>query len=926
MKTRKPFSFNIISAIAMALALAACGSSENPEALLASAKDYLAKNDNKAAVIQLKNALQNKPDLAEARFLLGKAMLDSGDPSAADVELGKAAALNYPADQVVPLQAKAWLALGQSHKIIDTLTKLQLASKESQADLKTTIGQAHLMMGKVDAAVAAFDEALAAAPDYGPAVFGQARIKAANRDYQAAVALLDTVLAKKNDFYEALQFKGDLLTIQGKIQEAIEAYLQVLKIRPQYLPTHASLVSRHMQNGNMEAAEKQLEAMKKIAHLHPQTTYIQAEFLYRQKKFQEARESIAQHLRSMPESIQGQQLAGMIEVELRSYATAEKYLLAVLPRTSELGYARRALITAYLRSGQPSKALGVLQPVLSKIEGNSDMLALAGEVYMQNGDAGKANTYFTKAAALDPENKGKQTSVALSHLAKGDIDTAYRELESIALSDTGTRADTSLVASLLKNRRFDQALKSIAGLEKKQPENPLVDNLRGIAFLGKGDIKAARQNFEKALVKNPAYFPAAASLARMDVADKRFDDAKRRFESVVASNPKSTQGWLALAELHAKSGTNAENVAALISKAMAADPTSVPVRLELINLYIGTQDPKRAVAAAQEALSALPDNPAILDAQGRAQQAAGDYNQALVTYGKLASLLPSSVQPHLRMAEIQWVAKNKEEAMRSLQKALAIKPDSIEAQRGIIMIDLEANRVLQAVSTARNVQKQHPKNPAGYLLEGDSYVLSKLWKEAIEAYRKGIAQTGDVDLAIKLHATLVTQNIPSEADKFADRWLSEHPKELRFRLYLAETARNRKDYVESIKHYKILQSIQPDNPALLNNLAWVMGQNKDPKALEYAEKAYKLAPEQPSIADTLGALLLAKGEVKRGLELIKKANSLAPRDSMIQLSLAKALIKAGDKADAKGLLDELAARGEKFTAYDEVQELLKRLN
>ena len=103
---------------------------------------------------------------------------------------------------------------------------------------------------------------------------------------------------------------------------------------------------------------------------------------------------------------------------------------------------------------------------------------------MQNGDAEKATAYFTKAAALDPENKVKQTSVALSHLAKGDTDTANRELEEIAALDTGVNADMALIASQLRARKFDQALKAIDGLEKKQPENPLAHNLRGTTLLG----------------------------------------------------------------------------------------------------------------------------------------------------------------------------------------------------------------------------------------------------------------------------------------------------------------------------------------------------------------------------------------------------------------------------------------------------------
>ena len=70
--------------------LAGCGG-DNPDSLVASGKEFLAKNDNKAAIIQFKNALQQSPDLGEARFLLGKALLEGGDPRGAEVELRRAA-------------------------------------------------------------------------------------------------------------------------------------------------------------------------------------------------------------------------------------------------------------------------------------------------------------------------------------------------------------------------------------------------------------------------------------------------------------------------------------------------------------------------------------------------------------------------------------------------------------------------------------------------------------------------------------------------------------------------------------------------------------------------------------------------------------------------------------------------------------------
>ena len=131
----------------------------------------------------------------------------------------------------------------------------------------------------------------------------------------------------------------------------------------------------------------------------------------------------------------------------------------------------------------------------------------------------------------------------------------------------------------------------------------------------------------------------------------------------------------------------------------------------------------------------------MLDAEGRAQQAAESFNQALTSYGKLAALQPNSIQPHLRMAEVHLAAKNKDAAMQSLKKALSIKPDSIEAQRGIMMLDLQAGRTEEALSTARKLQKQWPKEAVGYVLEGDLRLRQKEFAPAVTAYQAAYAKT-----------------------------------------------------------------------------------------------------------------------------------------------------------------------------------------
>src|SRR5690348_5640519 len=98
---------NTLRSIAVLALFAAGCSRSDPVALVASAKNYLAKSDTAAAVIQLKNALQAHPENAEARFLLARALLDSGDAVGAEAEAKKALDLHYSPDDVYPVLANA---------------------------------------------------------------------------------------------------------------------------------------------------------------------------------------------------------------------------------------------------------------------------------------------------------------------------------------------------------------------------------------------------------------------------------------------------------------------------------------------------------------------------------------------------------------------------------------------------------------------------------------------------------------------------------------------------------------------------------------------------------------------------------------------------------------------------------------------------
>jgi len=86
-----------VLALVMLAALAACGQRSEQD-LLGSAQKRMEQKDANGAIIELKNLLQQSPDNAKARHLLGKALLESGDMAGAEIELRRAWELGAPRD------------------------------------------------------------------------------------------------------------------------------------------------------------------------------------------------------------------------------------------------------------------------------------------------------------------------------------------------------------------------------------------------------------------------------------------------------------------------------------------------------------------------------------------------------------------------------------------------------------------------------------------------------------------------------------------------------------------------------------------------------------------------------------------------------------------------------------------------------------
>ncbi len=907
----------------LTLTLTACNTARDTDSLMAEARQYRAKGETKAAIIELKNALQKAPDNARARLLLGEVYIESGDTASAEKEMRKAGELGIGDVELMPRLGKVMLMQAQFKKLLDDV-KPDPASPH-QTELLVLRANAYLGLGETAQAQAQFDELLVKNPDLPEAMLGLAKIAALSQHLDLATQTIERALAKHPDNIECLRFKGDLLRLQGKDAAALLAYKQILTLQPNNTQAHIDSATLLIQAKKLAKARSEIDAARKNAPGTLPVIYTQALLDFQDARYPAARDALQQILRVMPEHMPSILLMGSVQLAMGSYLEAELSMRKFLDANPRHVYASKRLAGLLLKGGKADDAIAVLDPLLEANRTDVELLALAGQAQMQARHFAKAADYFQAASDLAPQTASLHTSLGLSRLGAGESARAVGELEQAsALDDKSGRAGILLAMTHLRNKEYDKALLAVEAMERRDGKNPLVKNMKGGILLSKNDLAGARAGFEQALVLDPAYLPALENLAQMDLAEKKPERARQRYEAALAKDKKNVGLMTALAKLAFAQNNNAEAVRWL-ERATSERPDALTPALLLANLYQRSGEKEKSLKLAQALQTAHPNNPDTLALLARIQIANGNYDAGLESYTRLAELQPASAAVQLSIAYAQVALKDKDGALASVKKALRLKEDWFEAQVLAATLLVESKSYPEALAIAQTVQRQRADLPAGLTLEGDIWMAQHKPQEALQAYERAFKMSKLAPLAIKIHQALLLAGKTKEADLQAGQWLQQHPTDLSVQLYLASANLAEGRYKPAISLFEAVIRQDPKNVVALNNLAWAYQHEKDERALATAERAYQLAGTSPGILDTLGWILLEKGDTARALPLLQKARALAPDATEIGYHLGLGLMKSGDKRAARTQFEQLLATNKDFPKRPEVKAMLESL-
>ncbi len=917
-------SYRTIFILAVLLCLNACGGSgDTAEQHLSNAKTSFQQNKINEAVIELKNALQKDPDLAEARWLLGKAYIGMGNGPAAVKEIERAAALGYSTPESQFALYQGMLLKGDFQEVLD-LTEAAAASQPT-ARLLSLRAEAHLGLKHAEAAKESFTQALENDSESVESHLGLARMSMAYGQLVEAKQHIGRALEIAPDDVRALILKGTLDMTNNESAAAEIAFSKALEGRKNEFNAMLGLARAQLAQGKHDAALDSLAALDKVYPNNPMSRYLRGYITLEKGDQETAKDLLRQVIADVPEHPQSLLLLGNIYYREGKLQQAEEYIKRFMGIYPAHLPTIKLMAAIQISQNHHEDAIKTLTPAIQANSTDAQLLALLGSAYMKTGDTAKGSELLEQASELDPKAASILTQLALSHLVTGATAQAVTELESaVELNPDLVQADILLILSHLRNKNYDAALEAGRNLSKKQPKSPLPFNLIGAAYIGKGDLSGAREYFELALKSHPDFTPAMVNLFNLDIQEGKQESAQNRIEEILKIDPKNAQALIAKARFAAEAGNNAESLQ-LLESARSENPSAFKPRLLLGRFYTARNEPGNALAIARELQAIAPENPDTQLLLGQALRLNRQYDEALSIFKKLAESYPEVPEVLYQLAYSTTQAGDAAEGRRIFEKILTGQPNHLRAMLALANLDIRDEKFSDAMKHAVNIQTTYPARPEGKIVEADVLLAENKIAEAIATYQEAYQIKPSTGLTIKIAQIQKNNENTEGALATLDSRISEHPEDLGIRLAKATIQQEVGSTEPAMQGYEAVLKIDENNIVALNNLAWMYQQSGNPKAVTLAQKAYNIASDSPAVTDTFGWILVLNNQIEKGLILLQKALKAAPDSPDIRYHLAAALAKSGQQQVAIKELEMALKSKQVFTEKNDAEKLLESL-
>ena len=890
------------------------------------------KKDLAGAILQLKNALKQDNKLLPVHVLLGKALLASGQPGAAEAAFDEALKLGVNRSELIVPLARTLIAQGKLQQATDPQRFTTAGLTPSvQSQLLLVKAGAYGDLGDLRSAMKAVEDARALDPTAPDGWLAEVPLRIRARQFKEALAAVEKARALDPQSAAVQHQAASILHVQGDLLGALAAYDKALAAAPAFTDARVARAGILVDLKRNEEAAKDVAELLQATPLEPRGWYLSSVLAAREGKQQSVRASLKkitdlldpvplQFIRFRPQMLL---LNGQAHYGLGEREKAKPYFegFQALQPGSPVA---KVLANILMAEGNHDRAAEALEQYLRIAPNDPQAMALLASAYMAKGRNARAAELMQRALRTNDAAE-LYAAYGMSLLGTGQTVDALAQLETAYKKDPGqTQAAFALVGLYLRSGQTAKALAVTQALVTRQPANPSFQNLKGQAKAQAGDLPGARAAFEQAFKLDPTLLQAHLNLARLEVGANNLPQAQGLLSGVLKTDELNTEAMYEMAVLAQRVGKPEEALRWLQRAYDLAGVKDLRSSLALVDLHMRAGRKADALKVAQQLAGNAPESLPVLLALVRAQLALGDTAGAKTTLSTVTRVAPYEASVQVEIALLQLANDNVPGAAYNLDKALTAKPDFFAAQVLMADVEMRQGEMGKAEARAQQIVKRAPKLAVGSGLLGDVALARKQPAQALEYYRKAFQIEPSPETVSRLFRAQAGQDI-RPALQLAEQWLKGHANDTVVRRMLAQAHVRTGHMAAARAEYERLREQLPKDAGVMNDLANVLLQLKDPQALPMAEQALAADPNNVAALDTTGWAAYSVGRFDRAVQLLRDARLRNPESAEVRYHLAAALVKAGRHAEAREEL-QAALRGKGgFEGREDAEKLFVSL-
>jgi len=319
------------------------------------------------------------------------------------------------------------------------------------------------------------------------------------------------------------------------------------------------------------------------------------------------------------------------------YASAEQGFQSVIRQQPENVGAIGNLGIVYARTHRAGEAIAAYQHALRLSPDDESILLNLGIAYLKQNLHRLALPYFARVVAIDSHNQQARQLLAVCRLYAGDAAQAIHELEDLSAASPRDEQLLFLLGfAYLKNGDSKKAqaifnrMLDVAGPAQAQ-------FLLGRACYEAGQFPQAEESFRDVLRLNPEFPGLHLELGKLDISERRTDDAIRELKLALRENTNNEDANYFLGSLLVRESRFAEGITYLEqAKKLWPDSWAIYYYLGRAKFHLGEM--AEAVVLLRKAVELNPDDANAQYQLGRALQADGQEVAAAHAFSRVRDL------------------------------------------------------------------------------------------------------------------------------------------------------------------------------------------------------------------------------------------------------------------------------------------------